>query len=106
MSSEWKFKDPKDRRVYTLRQIMEGHAPILYVSHDSDDGAWQFLGGEPPKVEDGMSVCLEHIVERDPSIEALADLNLGWHAWRESLMDPWVMETNSYDPDRDGAASS
>ena len=57
MSDGWKFKDSKDHRVYTLRQIMENGAPILHVSHNSDGGAWQFLGWDTPNVDDGIVVC-------------------------------------------------
>jgi len=85
---------------------MDSGAPILHVSHNSDDGAWQFLGWETPKVEDGIIVCFEHIVEKDPSVVELADLRLGWHAWRESLNDAWVIEINPYDPSADGGSSS
>lgn len=28
---------------------------------------------------------VEHIVEKDPSVGELADLPLGWHAWRANL---------------------
>ncbi len=97
MSKNWKFKEPKDRRVYSLRQIMDSDAQILHVSHNSDDGAWQFLGWETPRVEDGVVVCLEHVVEKDPSVSEVADLPLGWHAWRRTIDDPWTRELNPYD---------
>lgn len=30
----------------TCRHIIDGSLPILYVSHDEDDGMWQFLCGK------------------------------------------------------------
>ena len=106
MASDWKFKDPKNHRVYTLRQIMDDGAPILHVSHNSDDGAWQFLGWEAPKVEDGIVVCLEHIVEKDPSVVELVDLPLGWHAWRERLTEPWITEVDPDDREVDDGSAT
>jgi len=34
-------------------------------------------------------VCLGCMVSKDPSLKYLADLPLGWKAWRESAMAPW-----------------
>lgn len=97
--SIWKFNEPKNQRVYSLRQIIEENDDILHVSHNSDDGAWQFLSWETPQLEHGVVVCLEHVVEKDPSIAELADLPLGWHAWRRKVSDPWTREPNPYDTD-------
>ena len=103
MCGEWKFKEPKNQAVYSLRRIIDSNEPILHVSHNSDDGAWQFLGWETPRVEDGVKVCLEHVVAKDPSIIELADLPLGWHAWRVSPSEPWTRELNPHDTkDGDG----
>lgn len=34
--------------------IMENKAPILYVSHDEDDGMWQFLCGRKHTVDEAV----------------------------------------------------
>ena len=88
--SDWPFSDPKNVATITLRQILEDGRPILYVSHDAEDGCWQFMdGGDAPDVKDGREVSLQCMVEWDPSVRELADLPLGWCAWREHAGAPW-----------------
>jgi hypothetical protein len=36
-----------------------------------------------------MLVGLQEVVRLDESIQELADLPEGWHAWRESKSSPW-----------------
>jgi len=87
---DWLFLDPPSVAVITTKEIVAGPAWIAYVTHDEDDGAWQFFGlSGPGTKEDAMVVSLQSIVERDESINQLADLPLGWHAWRENQADHW-----------------
>jgi hypothetical protein len=86
---DWPFDDAKNLAVITLRQIMKDGQPILHVTHDSDDGGWQFLGWDTPRVEDAMVVAFSEVIRRDSSLKELADLPLGWHAWRRGPNDPW-----------------
>jgi hypothetical protein len=88
----WPFADPPNLATITAKQIVHGDQPILLVSHDADDGGWQFLTGGPFEVEDGMVVSLQGMLQRDPSLVELMDLPLGWHAWRERPGDPWQRE--------------
>jgi hypothetical protein len=64
---------------------------IALVSHDEDDGGRQFLSLEtgPLKEGDAVIVSLRKILRLDPSIAELADLPLGWRAWRRSKDSPW-----------------
>ena len=68
--------------------------PILLVVRSADDGAWQFVNGwgDTEDTASGMSVHVDHIVERDPSVVPLADLPLGWRAWRETTEHAWTRE--------------
>jgi hypothetical protein len=75
--------------VITLKRIIREGQPILFVTHDEDDGGWQFLDAGAVAVEDAMVVGLGRIVTLDPSIYELADLPLGWKAWRKTRNDPW-----------------
>ena len=88
------FSEPKNLAVFSLRSIIYESAPILHVTHDADDGAWQFLGWEDAHTEDGVLVSLQHILRLDPTVSALADLPLGWHAFRRSPTAPWTREPN------------
>ena len=62
---------------------------MTYVSHDADDGAWQYLGDRMVEGGGPVLVCLQHPVERDPSLKELADLPVGWCAERAAPSEPW-----------------
>lgn len=86
----WPFADPENVAVITLRVITDKKAPILLVSHDEDDGMWQFLdGSEVPDPSDALIVSLKEIYLIDPTVGELADLPCGWHAWRGSPDQSW-----------------
>jgi hypothetical protein len=85
----WPFDDPLNIATITLRQIIHGGEPVLLVTHDADDGGWQSLTGGDLDVSEGMVVCLQHMVERDPSLPELADMPLGWRAWRDREEAAW-----------------
>ena len=89
MSDDWPFADARNAAVITVRQIVHNGEPILRVSHDKDDGCWQFLEWETPEEEDAMVVALETIVALDPSVKELADLPLRWRAFRREFGGQW-----------------
>jgi hypothetical protein len=91
--SEWLFADPQNVAVLTTCQILEG-AAILYVSHDEDDGAWQFHSGEIIDDADARLVSLRKIVELDNSVALLADLPLGSIATRPNTDAVWLRSPN------------
>jgi hypothetical protein len=84
----WPFADKPNTASITTRQVLEG-APILLVTHDEDDGAWQFLCGTTDNPADGRIVGLGEMYQRDASLGQLADLPEGWRAWRASGGQPW-----------------
>jgi len=86
----WPFPDAPNTMVFTTRDIVEGNAGILFVTHDQDDGAWQFRTA--PKAAGGRIVSLEEVVFSDPSLSELADLPTGWRAVRDSVSSPWSRE--------------
>ena len=92
MNTGWPFEDPTNLAVITLTRIVRGGKPILFVTHDEDDGGWQFLDGDDVDVKDAMVVGLGRIAALDPSILELSDLPLGWKAWRETPDGPWQRE--------------
>jgi hypothetical protein len=86
----WPFADPPNVAVFTSRRILDGADWIHYVTHDEDDGAWQFHPSAGPTTEEEAAVvALKTIVDHDPSIAALADLPIGWHAWRTGREGAW-----------------
>jgi hypothetical protein len=90
MTDKWAFADPQNVAVITLRQIVDRAAPILFVTHDEEDGAWQFLDGQNVTVEDSVIVSLKHMTMLDPGISELADLPYGWQAHRQAQGEPWI----------------
>jgi predicted adenylyl cyclase CyaB len=90
MDSPWNFADPPETEVITLDRILRGQSSILLVTHDAEDGTWQFLDGEHVFEEDGAVVSLGEIVDFDPSLAVLADLPEGWFAWRPDRVRPWT----------------
>lgn len=95
---DWPFDQPRNCAVISLRQIVFGGDQILQVSHDEDDHGWQFLSLGDAMEEDAVVVCLEEIVEMDPTVFDVADMPPGWRALRRRVGDPWVRELN---PSRD-----
>jgi len=89
MKTKWPFTDARNTAVFTTRDIIEEGKPILLVTHDQDDGAWQFYTRETVPASEGKVVALDEIIFRDPSIVKLAKLPLGWSAMRDSTTSPW-----------------
>lgn len=86
----WSFQDSPNTAVFTTVSVLNLCQPILLVTHDADDGAWQFHSDNcRPSIEDARIVSLQQIVELDSSITELASLPLGWQATRENPDRPW-----------------
>jgi hypothetical protein len=103
MTTDWPFADPENTASFTLRPIVQGVRPILLVVHDVADGGWQFLDGRPVDSADAILVSLGSIMKRDPTIKELADLPMGWRAWRASATEAWQREQmRSDENDSDG----
>ena len=88
MSDDWPFEDPPNTAALTTRQVLDG-APVLLVTHDADDGSWQFLCGTADDPADARIVGLGRMYTRDPTLGELATLPEGWRAWRDSVGRPW-----------------
>ena len=84
----WPFDDKPNTASITTRQVLEG-APILLVTHDADDGSWQFLCGTTDDPADGRIVGLGQMYKRDATLGEVADLPEGWRASRASAGGPW-----------------
>jgi len=96
-SDPWPFRSPPNEAVLTVGEILSGQKPILRVSHDSEDGMWQFLTGGPVSMQDAKLVGLSNIAKLDPTVFELADLPEGWIATRASVGEEW--ERSPAEPD-------
>ncbi len=85
----WPFADLPNTAVFTTVNIMERRQPIVLITHDAEDGAWQFLCGTTNASSDARIVSLESVFNLDPGVAEVADLPLGWRAWRSAPGDPW-----------------
>ena len=92
MSGEWPFEDEPRVAVVTTTHVMRDAERILRVSHDADDGTWQFHYGGPVSTKDAMLVALEEIVEIDPTVASLANLPLGYCATRKDRSAAWRVQ--------------
>ena len=86
----WTFPDPPHTMVFLSKAVQTGAEPITYVSHDIEDGAWQFLGPSMAGDDKPVISCFHHPIDQDPSLKELADLPLGWYADRSAPHEPWV----------------
>jgi hypothetical protein len=85
----WPFEAPPNTAALTTSDVIEANAPILLVTHDADDGGWQFLPGGAVSTSEGRVVGLGWMCRRDPTLLELADLPEGWRAWRERVGAEW-----------------
>jgi hypothetical protein len=91
----WVFRDNPNVMVMTTKDVVYNKREILSVWHDSDDGMWQFLDGPDVNEEVAMLVSLEEMVNIDESIVDIADLPLGWVAWREQKGLAWERQSEN-----------
>jgi hypothetical protein len=93
--SSWPFDQPTSGAAITLRSIVFGGSPVLFVSHDEDDHGWQFLGRGVPDASDAAVVSMREMADRDPTLLEIADLPPGWVAHRSTTGGTWYREMHS-----------
>ena len=91
---EYKFLDDKNTIAITKKKIVSRQSEILLVSHDEDDGMWEFLDGEDVCEENAVVVSMFEMSQIDESINELYDLPLGWIAYRENKTTEWIRKLN------------
>jgi hypothetical protein len=96
----WPFREPENALVFCCEHVLKRERPILRVSHDYD-GDWQFLCGDSHVGSKPHIVCMGCALERDGTLVAIADLEAGWGADRNSLSSKWVREQNPVPEDGD-----
>ncbi len=85
------FYDEPNTAAITCCHIIENGAPILYVSHDEDDGMWQFLCGKTHEIAEAKIVSLKSVFDLDRSVEDLKGMPCGCYAERISQDDDWII---------------
>ncbi len=85
------FYDAPNTAAITCCHISENGAPILYVSHDEDDGMWQFLCGNTHTTEEAGVVSLKSVFDFDHSVGFLKDMPCGYCAERGHPNEKWII---------------
>ena len=85
------FDDQQNTACFVCCHVLEGQ-PILYVSHDKDDGMWQFLGGSNHDMADARIFFLFEAYNIDNSIGLLKDMPRGYYAIRENVESDWIVK--------------
>lgn len=88
---QFPFYDAPNTATILCCHIINDGEPILFVSHDEDDGMWQFLCGKMHEMDDAKLVPLRFVYELDNSIGTLADMPCGYYAMRENQEDKWAI---------------
>ena len=86
---KYPFAESPNTACITCCHIMDGTDYIRFVSHDDEDGMWQFLCGREHETEDARLVSLESIFEIDNSVGELADMPCGHKAERDTQSSIW-----------------
>ena len=86
--SDGRFPPHLDAMVQ--RRVVDGELPALTVIHTADN-SWVVLDGVNDPNLDGACVidAMTHLVEDDPSLAVLAQLDVGQRADREHAADVW-----------------
>lgn len=89
--NDFPFDDQQNTACIVCCHILEGQS-ILYVSHDEDDGMWQFLCGNNHDMEDARIVSLFEAYNIDNSIGLLKDMPQGYYAIRKNIKSDWTVK--------------
>ena len=90
-----KFDDRLDTAVFTTKSIFNKSEIIAYVFHHEEDGAWEFIGNSIYEEDDYIILSLREIIEIDKSVLEIADLPLGFEAFRERKEEKWVVRCSN-----------
>lgn len=86
-----------DIAVFTTKYVLEDKRIITYVSHDIEDDAWQFFSND--KFEDFSKVArvvgFNEIMDLDPTLRDLVDMEMGCIATRNNINDKWTIKQDN-----------
>ena len=93
-----KFKESDNTAVFTTKFVVVDKRDITKVTHDKEDGAWQFFSNDPfNNFEDVAKIVgLGEIIKLDSSILELADMKEGYFAHRNFKGDKWTIEESKH----------
>ena len=91
-----KFEDSLNTAVFTTKFVVIDKKEITYITHETEDGAWQFFSNDnfDDFEEVSMILSLDEIINLDKTVLEIADLPLGYIATRETVKDKWKISKN------------
>lgn len=89
---DYPFYDAPNTAAIVCCHIIDDGKPVLYVSHDEDDGMWQFLCGSTHETDEARLVSLRSVFDLDPSVGDLKDMPCGYYAERKTKNDNWIVK--------------
>ena len=81
---DFPFYDAPNTVAITCCHTIENGEPILYVSHDEDDGMWQFLCKKTHETDEAKLVSLKAVFDLDNPVGILKDMPCGYYAERKT----------------------
>ena len=90
----------RSNRMHTLQSGFTRDRPVylgtctglLSCSVPFEDGEWQFMCNTTDDPDDGIVVCMGCFFQKFPEVAELADLPLGFDAYRDDINQPWDIE--------------
>jgi hypothetical protein len=89
------FKDAPETACIVCQHVLDGKNPITFISHDKEDGMWQFLCSEDHILEDVRLISLAEAFQIDESIGQVADLPRGFVTERTEAKGRWKAYSSS-----------
>ena len=89
---DFPFYDAPNTAAIICCHIIYDGKHVLYVSHDEDDGMWQFLCGSAHETAEARLVSLKEVFDLDPSVGDLKDMPCGYCAERKTENDNWIVK--------------
>ena len=91
-ANAWPFDNPPNCAVFVTREVMDREEPILLATHEDGENSWSFIGTTNGMLENCRILALHEAADLDSSLFTLADLPIGWRAYRSSPEDAWTRE--------------
>ena len=88
------MREKFDTAVFTTIFVLEDKKTITYVTHELEDGAWQFFSDD--KFNDFEKVAkvvgLLEIMNIDSTLKDLMEMESGYFATRKNKEDKWTIK--------------
>lgn len=84
-------EEPGNKSVLTTSYVLTAGSPVTFVLYD-EDGDWQLFGeDEVSDDEDAYLVSVDEMLEMEPVLRKLPDLQPGQAATREIDSPRWII---------------